>query len=689
MKTVRSAEIYPISSWKIDTEWLEVFAQELSAVDVVSFDIFDTALSRRVDAPVDVFALVEKRLVETLGRDFEKFAELRERAEIDAREVARAGGKEETTFDEIYSALVPRLRVAENHLAAIKQAELDAERAVLFAVPEILAAANMATEAGKRVMFISDMYLPRDQIAALLAACGYRGFTDILVSSECRKTKMSGSLWPAVKKRLRPLDRLLHVGDDGHGDHASPRAHGINALLFTKARSERRRGGPLSRHVVPFSFAARESRLSGAAKGPSAFMTGFGASWGAIVVGSFVKWLEERTRCLDIEHLFFLSRDGSLIQRAWEAAGCGKRTGISSSYLYVSRRVLYLARAACPDAEGQLTEEALSALAGDTPLRLRTMLDRAGLLHCAGLVADAKRTFRSLDAMVEWSDGARTMRELFQRHHEAVLAALKPILDATLGYLAQESVDSRRLALVDLGWNGTMQSALAELIKVMGHRPNLTGFYYSLWPYAQKRRPATGWMEGAFGNDYVPLEEQAGLMNAVGFLENLHSPAVGTTTGYALREGRWLAQMQKSPIEEEQHETLLSPFQDGAVQAIREIFEKGRAGELRLDDLTPAAGRAAIERVALSPTDDELRYLGSIRHSRSFDHAAFAPIVPVASAEDIRNLLADPSSARDWPVGNQLACLRQTLGSSKRQSIVTCFQPTSTQLDARTMRSLS
>jgi hypothetical protein len=148
-------------------------------------------------------------------------------------------------------------------------------------------------------------------------------------------------------------------------DVAAPREHGIEMLAFTRLRSNRRIGGPVGPAALPFSRAARswtirhqQSQENGGLK-PTDFMVGFGASWGAVVVGSYIRWLEERVRRCGIEHLLFMARDAWLLQQAWQAAGCEIRTGVGGTYLYASRQTL--------EAGNDLTENPCpgSALASD------------------------------------------------------------------------------------------------------------------------------------------------------------------------------------------------------------------------------------------------------------------------------------------------------------------------------------
>ena len=68
--------------------------------------------------------------------------------------------------------------------------------------------------AGKRYMPVSDMYLPKEQIEAMLQKCGLDFLDGVFVSCEYRVQKRSGKLFKLFLQQtaLRPAE-VLFVGD--------------------------------------------------------------------------------------------------------------------------------------------------------------------------------------------------------------------------------------------------------------------------------------------------------------------------------------------------------------------------------------------------------------------------------------------------------------------------------------------
>lgn len=102
---------------------------------VISFDVFDTLLIRKVAEPHDVFRLVEQNLNQV------GFA----RERIEAEELARklAQGRE-VTFEEIYSQ--------RNLNRASMKMELDVERSVLCVNPTIKKSLGLLSENWSQVV---------------------------------------------------------------------------------------------------------------------------------------------------------------------------------------------------------------------------------------------------------------------------------------------------------------------------------------------------------------------------------------------------------------------------------------------------------------------------------------------------------------------------------------------------------
>lgn len=173
----------------------------------VAFDVFDTLLKRDVAKPTDLFQLC--------GKEFAA-------ARIQAETRARAAAQGEVTLADIY---------AQPELAGYDPA-VECSLELKAAVPylPVQAAVRQLRRQGKRVYFISDMYLPPEQITSMLARCGYEPFDGGFVSSSYGVQKRSGALFRRfLRETGLKSSQVLFVGDSWRADVAGAALAGMRS----------------------------------------------------------------------------------------------------------------------------------------------------------------------------------------------------------------------------------------------------------------------------------------------------------------------------------------------------------------------------------------------------------------------------------------------------------------------------
>lgn len=628
---VTPAQPTPLADWPLDEAFLQQALQQVEARGVLTLDIFDNAITRRLASPVDVFAEVERRLRSRFGGAVEGLAAAREQAEIQARQRQhQLKGAEEVTLAEIYQEL-PSLLPALKDWAAIAETELQVERDALIAVPDILELTRRVRAAGKPYAFVSDMYLPQDFLAEILSGLGYEGWQALYVSSELGATKATGRIWECIADDI-PLTSIVHIGDNLHSDVDGPRQHGIATLAYRRALSEPRLGTRLDASLVPYSLWQRHSELTFAAKlaqpTEQERWHALGYGFGGHLLTVFVQWLAKRAQQHKIERLYFCARDGHLMQQAWIAAGLDKALPIEHRYLHISRATLNQANAALECSPHHLNAATLSFLSSSIgTTRIDTALQRAGLDRIAPLVADMRAEFGSLEQYLNGPEPAQRFEAILRRHSEAVHTLMQDKYASTMRYLHQEGLaDNCRYAVVDMGWHGSLQRSLSGLCRAAfaGATPAI-GFYYGLWPAVARNRYLAGPMEACFASGFVQAQHQSELHQGVALLEELHSAAHGTTLGYHSDGERMRPTLQTTSPAQAENDRRIGWFQEGALTGVREIFT-GKS-PIHASDLNPASARAALGALFLSPSINELDLLARIGHCATFDHSSLEPIV--------------------------------------------------------------
>ena len=187
--------------------------------DVVSFDIFDTLLMRRVLYPEDVFALLEQ----TSG--IENFSKARQEAE---RRLYREGGQ--PTLRDIYREVQKALLLDEVKVGELYHQEIETEKKVLIPRKDMVGLMKRAVDEGKTVWLISDMYYPADMLREFLSNCGVDGFHKIFVSCDYGEGKTQG-LYRMIQKETG-VDSWLHIGDSPEADEVAALTAGLDVVMI-------------------------------------------------------------------------------------------------------------------------------------------------------------------------------------------------------------------------------------------------------------------------------------------------------------------------------------------------------------------------------------------------------------------------------------------------------------------------
>jgi FMN phosphatase YigB (HAD superfamily) len=207
----------------------------IGAIDrakVVSFDVFDTLLTRITPDPDDVFRLVEARLDASSGRPTQ-FAALRK----DAEHRLRRRSTRDVSCDQIYAEM-SRTDLPSELVAEARAVEMAVEMSVLRPRERMMDAFRHAVRTGKRVVLTSDIYLTRERLESLLHAKGVRGYHELYVSSDVGVRKDTGAMWEHLTKAEdAKSDGFLHVGDNEHSDVQLPVDRGIKTFHVLSPRN--------------------------------------------------------------------------------------------------------------------------------------------------------------------------------------------------------------------------------------------------------------------------------------------------------------------------------------------------------------------------------------------------------------------------------------------------------------------
>ncbi|MBQ5447921.1 MAG: hypothetical protein IIT52_03515, partial [Candidatus Methanomethylophilus sp.] len=178
------------------------YEQAAQSAEVVAFDVFDTLITRPFMRPTDLFRFMEK---EYQAANFAN-------ARILAERLARKAIRQEIDLDEIYTQMDERYQF-------LKDREKELEVAYTVADVSAKALYDKVLGQGKRIILISDMYLPESVLAEMLSVCGYGGYERLFLSNVADRNKASGDIYDHIVSDLGvPADRIVMIGDNKKAD---------------------------------------------------------------------------------------------------------------------------------------------------------------------------------------------------------------------------------------------------------------------------------------------------------------------------------------------------------------------------------------------------------------------------------------------------------------------------------------
>lgn len=313
--------------------------------DVISFDIFDTLLMRKVLYPTDVFDLVEQRAAANglkLPRGFKNY---RNQAEV-------SQDREGIGLDGIYATLKKMINLTDEEVVALKKMEMEAERDVLMTRPALAEAGRYAKSLGKKVLLVSDMYLPPMFLEEVLSEKGIEFYDKIYISDYYGTSKGEG-LFKVVREE-NPAETYMHIGDNQDVDGWGARRSGIDSFTIKSALEAFRSSGVS--HPFKYMEEYNERLLLGLfltrayldpfvidehGKRHVVDIKDFAGLFVAPLAASFVSWLLNKARERGFEAMLFASRDGYAFKKMYdEALSEWKLSDMPPSvYLHLSRKL--------------------------------------------------------------------------------------------------------------------------------------------------------------------------------------------------------------------------------------------------------------------------------------------------------------------------------------------------------------
>lgn len=434
----------------------------------ISFDIFDTLLKRNVMQPIDIFKFVEKDGKHQFGENFDYFARKRILAERNAR-----NKKEEVSLDDIYDII--DLDACYKDWARDK--EIFYEEKLCSPNIPLLKIYNDCLRQGKHVEIVSDMYLPVTVIKRMLNNIGITEWGNLFLSNDLNKTKRTGSLFEYVTQYLQITpSQMLHIGDNPISDYKVPKSLGIKTLRVDTVTNH------LSYHKMNISSLNEGALLSYINNNITSLSqnlrTGY-ENFGPLLYG-FSTWLYNNLKENQINNVFFLSRDGLIIKKAFDLIN--DNHSINSYYLYSSRRALQVPMLAFSDFR---YSDFIRHVHWPPKVTFRYFLKSLGIEGEKEQIYFSEKYSLVLDRtfVIKSPESKSILENFFNKERGYIKKRAINELHNLILYWRNLGLFKNKIALVDIGWHGNMQLNLSDILSKEHIPTDVKGYYIGIDPF--------------------------------------------------------------------------------------------------------------------------------------------------------------------------------------------------------------
>lgn len=543
-RIVKDIHLPSWSTFRLDQQYLcrnidyyiNAFNNDLT--EIVAFDIFDTLLTRPLLHPDHTKQLIANQLDESNAL---LFLQYRTQAEINARH----NMAKDVNLDTIYQEFTALTQLPPQIVSSIQLLEEQIEISSVRARDEMLTVLQFAKQFGKRILLISDMFLPRTVIEKMLSLNNVQGWDDIYLSSEQGVRKDTGLLYSLILEKEKVSGpQVVMIGDNERSDWQLPfdmfgircihvmRANELAYALpsykplissATNLSAELTLGLVIQRNLNKIAcFETSDTQIVS----DTPEKLGFNII-GPLVLG-FCHWLLQSAMNDGIQQLYFLAREGEILKRVYDIWTEGTKDAPQSHYLQLSRRAVNV-----PQIQSFDSIKAIAEMHYFTNELSYFLYERFGL-ELSG------QQWESIYKQGLWSPQQKL--EIQQNnitHIIPLLRFLQPLIlekaaaekEALLRYLASMNLfdDSQKKAVVDIGYSATIQKSLNQLLVMPLH-----GYYLATSAYVRKGIPAHLLTKGCYVSEGISNFPDSHVYSHNFMLEKLLSADSAQLTHYTV-----------------------------------------------------------------------------------------------------------------------------------------------------------
>ena len=432
--------------------------------DIISFDIFDTLLTRKIYNPDDIFNIIDKK--KNIKLD-DSFINIRKKAENTLR-----NEKNDPSIDEIYDNLMKQNKLSKKEMESLKELEINLEKEYLIPRKEVLNLYNEILKMGKKIILVSDMYLTSKILSEILEKNGYKNYEKLYVSCETNLRKDNGNIWNYIKN-IYKNQSIMHIGDNEESDCHKLWSYNLypEHIMSGKRMYENSSYG-FKQNKNNLSSNISDSILYGLVINKTMFNNPFKWNetkglfsitnlyeYGYSVIGpillNYMVWLIKSLKSEKNMSLLFLAREGYYFQKMYNILKNRCDTpwlkNIDDIYFLTSRRC---ASVACIESKEDIYKILDTEYYGDLYSLLKTRFN-------------LKVKESNFDVVInpDGSGNKDDVINIVNKYEDKIMEIANKEKINYLNYINKNVKFVKNSCVVDLGYSGTTQLYLSKLLK--------------------------------------------------------------------------------------------------------------------------------------------------------------------------------------------------------------------------------
>ena len=460
----------------------------------VFFDIFDTIVKRSV-FPENTKRIWANHLAKSLDSDITMIEIYEARQKIEYN-LGYKNNKSGHDFEFTYKDLIKELykmfdfKISQKSFMELStKIEVSAESAVQIVDEEVITEIKKLKKEGKKIYCVSDMYLSKEMIKQIFTNHGIDNyFDDFFISCEYLKNKKSGALYEVVMKNIKAkAEECIMVGDNKYSDYESPKTKKIEAIHLNREKNHQE-----YQKMQESSFEFEKTIYNKLEELSSTSTNNFEHLVFSLYI--FIEKLYFNLVREGRKEVFFLSREGEFLKKLFdEYVKNIHGEKIKSYYLLVSRKATYLPSLKSLEKENfdyllnqysyTSIEELLKSLnfskedlkkieesSTDENRKIIKQLElnkdeENSLKHIVN--TDLKERVYSLNksCILRRLKNNETFKNLYEKNRVEQNTLFKKYI--------KQFTDNSDICLVDVGWNGSIQDNITNILgdsyKVSGY----------------------------------------------------------------------------------------------------------------------------------------------------------------------------------------------------------------------------